>query len=301
MSPAAPPVPGSGPIQVGRVALLLGCAALLDAWLLVAGANQLTLGAHLVAVLLASRATRLGSHRALITALVFALPLGGALIAGVTLVARGRAAGEREPEQAAPPLLITAREVRLQADALAPADVIVSGDGDARREVLADLVARGDGESVALLHWALRRDDPELALEAALALEALEAGHAGRVVAGRAAFAELGTFDAALALADTLAATIRTGFTEGTLARSPAAEARRAYACATSLGGPRVALATEHLALLELAARRPQAALAAVELLSSSGAMRPELETLRGDTYLAARQTAAFARLREAT
>ena len=65
----------------------------------------------------------------------------------------------------------------------------MAGTVEERRAIIATLVRRGDADAVALLRWALGASDPDLAVDAALALEEMTASFDARLAACREALA----------------------------------------------------------------------------------------------------------------
>ena len=65
----------------------------------------------------------------------------------------------------------------------------MAGTVEERRAIIATLVRRGDADAVALLRWALGASDPDLAVDAALALEEMTASFDARLAACRDALA----------------------------------------------------------------------------------------------------------------
>lgn len=75
---------------------------------------------------------------------------------------------DREPPK--PPVNGSAIATRLTAS-LPPCEAIVSADVDARRATIARLAERAEADDIAVLRWARNLDNPEVAVEAAMALE----------------------------------------------------------------------------------------------------------------------------------
>src|SRR5262249_5916556 len=75
------------------------------------------------------------------------------------------------------------------AAALPSCEALSAGTGAGRRAGIAALVRRGGAEAVALLRWALGAADPDLAVDAALALEEMTASFDARLATCREALA----------------------------------------------------------------------------------------------------------------
>ena len=75
------------------------------------------------------------------------------------------------------------------AAALPSCEALSAGTVEERRAIIATLVRRADADAVALLRWALGASDPDLAVDAALALEELTASFDARLAACRDALA----------------------------------------------------------------------------------------------------------------
>jgi hypothetical protein len=166
----------------------------------------------------------------LASALVLMLPLVGVAVAMLEQAIAGReeiAHFFTTDVAKAPPL--TAEQVSRLTDSLSPSDALLSDNAEERRTTLAMLVRRADSETVGLLRWAVAGPNPELAVEAALALEDLSLQFEARAAGCRKAVEERPSFETALFAADTIAAGIHVGLADPMLVAPLAAEARKYY------------------------------------------------------------------------
>jgi len=277
------------------VALLVGVQ---EPWTLpVAGAI------HLAALLpLAFLRALSPSERALALAFGFAMPLFGPLMA---VLALEHGDGELASDLAAAPAVGgegVATDFGRLALALPSCEALTTGSVEERRAIIATLVRQGDADAVALLRWALGASDPDLAVDAALALEELTASFDARLAASRDALAAaraaegnagapppaLSAAEAALATADLITHAIDVGIADPALVSSLANEARQDYdlAAADRAHADAVAIGRTQL---ELGALRPDSALAWVDAaLPGAGAeARQTLLALREEALLA--------------
>lgn len=125
----------------------------------------------------------------------------------------------------------------------------------------------------------MAQPDPDLGVEAALALEELSTQSTRRVAEACAAMERQPCRDHAVAAAEELAAPIHSGLAEPALVTALAAQARSYYARAVALDPARAGELAWSRARLELAVLRPDAAIALLE-----GA----LQVHRGDQRLLA-------------
>ena len=109
--------------------------------------------------------------------------------------AGARARGRRRQSDLRPCARAAARERAVAGDfgrlaaALPSCEALSAGTVEERRAIIATLVRRADADAVALLRWALGASDPDLAVDAALALEELTASFDARLAACRDALA----------------------------------------------------------------------------------------------------------------
>src|SRR5262245_57572802 len=182
-SPSRQPVAPWITVSLADLAGLGLLVALQEEWTLFAAA-----GLHLAALLpIALMRTLSPSERVLALSFVFALPIFGALLA---VLALEHGEGELASDLAqAPPIAGDAPAVdfgRLAA-ALPSCEALMAGTVEERRAIIATLVRRGDVDAVALLRWALGASDPDLAVDAALAVEEVAASFDDRLAGCRAA------------------------------------------------------------------------------------------------------------------
>ena len=296
-----------------------------EAWTLpVAG------GCHAAAMLPIAFARRLtSSERTLALAFVFALPVVGALLA-VLALEHGEGGGNLISDLALAPALgaeTVAADFGRLAVALPSCEALTAGTAEERRAIIATLVRRGDADSVALLRWALGASDPDLAVDAALALEEMTASFDARLATCREALAAaqgregktpegkspegaspegasgegkpetpasalpapaLPAAEAALAAAELITHAIDVGVADPALVPALASEAREDYMLAAADPAHADAVAIGRTQL-ELGALRPDTALATIDAaLPTAGAeARQTLLALREEALLA--------------
>jgi hypothetical protein len=208
------------------------------------------------------------SERLLGAAFVFSMPVAGGLVALIALgtVGRGEVL-ETDPDAIAAEVEpLRAEELRRLGEALPCCEALLAGTVDERRAIIATLTRRADADSVALLRWALGAADPDLAVEAALALEEMTAGFESRMAQLRKALAATPLADDAQDAAELITDAIEAGIAEPALVSSLAHEARELFAAAGVDTDPtRAGEVAVGRARLELAVLRPDAALAAID------------------------------------
>jgi hypothetical protein len=277
-------------------------------------------GCHAAAMLPIAFARRLtSSERTLALAFVFALPVVGALLA-VLALEHGEGGGNLISDLALAPALggeTAAADFGRLAVALPSCEALTAGTAEERRAIIATLVRRGDADAVALLRWALGASDPDLAVDAALALEEMTASFDARLATCREALAaaqgregktpegkpDEGTPDAppsalpapalpaaeaALAAAELITHAIDVGVADPALVPALASEAREDYTLAAADPAHADAVAIGRTQL-ELGALRPDTALACIDAaLPTAGAeARQTLLALREEALLA--------------
>ena len=261
---------------------------------------------HLAALVPIAIARRLSaSEKALALSFVFALPVVGALLA-VLALEHGEGEGSLISDLAMAPALASepvAGDFGRLAAALPSCEALSAGTVEERRAIIATLVRRADAEAVALLRWALGASDPDLAVDAALALEEMTASFDARLAACRDALAAarapaeasaagpaagLPAAEAALAAADLITHAVDVGVADPALVPALASEAREDYALAAADPAHADAVAIGRTQL-ELGALRPDTALACVDaaLPAASTDARPTLLSLREEALLA--------------
>ena len=208
------------------------------------------------------------SERLLGAGFTFSIPLAGSVLALVALgtVGRGEVL-ETDPEMMSPELEpLRAEELRRLGEALPCCEALLAGGIEERRAIIATLTRRADADSVALLRWALGAADPELAVEAALALEEMTASFETRTAQLREALASAPVAEDAQEAAELITDAIEAGIAEPALVPSLAHEARQFFTAAALTADPgRAGEVAVGRARLELAVLRPDAALAAID------------------------------------
>jgi hypothetical protein len=248
---------------------------------------------HLAAVALVSvRGGPPRSRSMLAVALTLTLPLAGAPIAALMMGTDGRGAiGDTGPSDALPaPAQASPSDLRRMAEGLACCEALLVADADERRAILSTLSRHPDRNAIELLRWALASPHPDLAVEAALALEDIGATFDATLAAHRAALAQAPTFAAALAAGDAVTDAVEAGVADAPLVPALAREARQCYARAVELDPARADAAAIGRARLELAVLRPDSALEAIDrvLPAASAETRELLTALRQEAALAA-------------
>ena len=273
-----------------------------EVWTLFAAA-----GLHLAALLpIAFMRSLSSSEKALAASFVFAFPVLGAPLA-VLALEHGNGDLASDLTQAPTALAdAVATDFGRLAVALPSCEALKAGTVEERRAIIATLVRRGDADAVALLRWALGASDPDLAVDAALALEEMTASFDARLAACREALAAaqsagaetasptpapaatLRAAEAALSAAELITHAIDVGVADPALVPALAGEARDDYALAgaDSTQADAVAIGRTHL---ELGALRPDTALACIDaaLPTAGPEIRPVLLSLREEALLA--------------
>jgi hypothetical protein len=223
-------------------------------------------------------------------ALTLTLPLIGAPIAAFMLGTAGR--GElMEPapggEGTLPPSRID--DLGRMAEGLSCCEALLAAGVEERRAILSALSRQPDRNAIALLRWALGAPDGDLAVDAALALEDVNATFEARLEACRRELAGAPSFDSALGVAETIEEAIDIGLCDPPMLPTLAREAREAFARAGELDPARFDVAAASRARLELAVLRPDLALDVLDgaLATASAGMRRELGELRHEALLA--------------
>ncbi len=222
---------------------------------------------HLIAVVVAVNFDdRLrGSRCWLAGALVFALPLVGAGLAAVALATQPRSGltAAIPVDYVDSPMLDVAC-FRKIAEALSPCEVLSVPGSEQGWSTLAALTRRGDGESVRLLRW-LVLANPNMAVDAALALEELSVRFDAGLESRRRELAETPSAESALEEGAFIARAMQSGLIEPVMLKARAAEARRCFALARELAPAEGQQITLEWARMELAAMHPEAALLVVQ------------------------------------
>ncbi|HEY5948039.1 MAG TPA: hypothetical protein VIV40_21230 [Kofleriaceae bacterium] len=146
--------------------------------------------------------------------------------------------------------------------ALPPCEALVSGDADARRATITQLSWRAGSEDIAILRWARNQRDADVAVEAALALNELEQRFEQNLREARAAVAAQPSFTSHAALVTAICSGVITGIVDPPLISTLAVDARVHYLEATIADPDAARELVIPCVRLELAARRPDLALA---------------------------------------
>ena len=258
---------------------------------------------HLASLAPIALAALAPSERALGSAFVFAIPILGAPLAALALRTAGRSElGEVDPE-AAPADAETpgAEELRRLGEALPTCEALLAGEADERRAIIATLTLRADAGALALLRWALGAANPELAVEAALAIEEMTASFEARLSAHRKRLAAEPSGAEALAAAELATDAIEAGLAEAALVPSLAEAARNDFTAALADDPARAATVAVGRARLELAVLHPDAALAAIDEVVVSDGSGPAISAveLHGPPGVAAAEMEMLLALRD--
>jgi hypothetical protein len=192
-------------------------------------------------------------------------------------------------EEAMAPLSADNDDVFRLTEALSCCEALLSSDVEQRRAILSALNHRGDANAIRILRWALGASDTDLAVEAALALEDVNAAFEARLGACREELASNPSFAAALAVGETFLRGIESGIVDAPLVPLLAQESRAAYERAGALDPARYDVAAASRAELELLLLRPDNAIECIDhaLPTASPGMRDELLALRQEAVLA--------------
>lgn len=300
LPPTSLPTPALLEREVQAAACALALSTALDfgalAWAVAhPGVQHLLLAAalHLAAVALVTvRGGPPRSQTLLAAALTLTLPLAGAPIAALMLGTDGGGAiGDTGPADAAPaPARASPADLRRMAEGLSCCEALLVADADERRAILSTLSRHPDRNAVELLRWALASPHPDLAVEAALALEDIGATFDATLAANREALTQAPTFAAALAAGDAITDAVEAGVADVPLVPGLAREARQYYTRATEIDPARVGVAAIGHARLEMAVLRPDSALEVIDraLPVASPAAREQLTAMRQEAALAA-------------
>jgi hypothetical protein len=248
---------------------------------------------HLAAVLpFAVRSPLTVSERVLGAAFVFGIPVVGAPLAALAVMTVGQ--GELLSVPPDEPVMggeTRAEELRRMGEALPCCEALLAGQVEERRAIIATLTRRADADAVALLRWALGAPDPELAVEAALALEEIASSFEADLAScrKRVAGAGSGAAEEALAAAELITDAIDNGIADPALVGSLAHEARGYFEQAAGSSSARVLAIATGRVRLELAVLRPDTALACID--DALGRVAPEdkptLNAMREEAVLA--------------
>jgi len=256
------------------------------------GAVMVAGGLHLAAVLpILFWRSLANSERMLGSAFALSIPVAGPALAAIALGTTGRGeVVEADPDAAAADVEpLRAEELRRLGEALPCCEALLAGGIEERRAIIATLTRRADADAVALLRWALGAADPDLAVDAALALEEMTASFEARMAELRKAVAGKPSADEAQDAAELATDAIEAGLAEPALVPALAHEARQFYATAATADPARAGELAVGRARLELAVLRPDAALAAIDeaVDQVSGEAKDMLLALRDEAVLA--------------
>jgi hypothetical protein len=231
------------------------------------------------------------TRRLLAAAMIFSLPLIGVAMAALVVSLRGRGNSELLTRSAPVPRAGAGAELARRLTAGGPAcEALLASDAEARHAAMSSLQRDADARAITLLRWALAQPAPELALEAALALEELSARYAERSAEACAEAERRPSRDSALAAAEVIASAIYNGLADPALLPVIAAQARDYYRMAARLDEPRAGELACARARLELAMLDPGAALALLEPVLAANAGDARLLELYRDAAHAARR-----------
>ncbi len=229
-------------------------------------------------VLMAMVAPR--DRRMLAVTLVLVAPLVGPIAAAWAIAARGRGGDDLRKDPGERPKRIDGSELaRKLTRALPPCEALVSVDGELRRATIARLASRASAEDLTVLRWARTRQDPELAVEIALALEDIDQRFERKLRAARAAAGGKPSYATHRGVFQLIADAILAGIVDAPLVAKLASEARIHHDAAIVADPERAKELLATRARLELAVRRPELVIA---LLDEAVAADPrgELGTL---------------------
>ncbi|HEX7838990.1 MAG TPA: hypothetical protein VF469_16040 [Kofleriaceae bacterium] len=277
-------IAAAGAIDAAAILLL---AAWPHAWaLLVSGLLHASAAARVLRLPGVAR-----TRRQLAAAMAFSLPVFGVAMAALVVSMRGQGGDD---------LLAGHRPVRRSGSGVelaqrlttgAPAcQLLLAADAETRRIAITALQRDADARAIALLRWSLAQPDPDLALEAALALEELSVRYTERSAQACAEAERRPSRDTALAAAEELAGAIHNGLADPALRSAIAARARDHYRMAARLDEDRAGELAWTRARLELAMLDPEAALALIEPALTVGAGDDRLRELHRDAAHAARR-----------
>lgn len=239
------------------------------------------------------------TRRRLAAAMMFCLPPVGPVMAMLAVRLRGRGGdellGRRGDEllgrRAPVPRSASGSELAARLTAGGSAcEALLAVDAEARHVAVSALQRDADAHAITLLRWSIAQPDPDLALEAALALEEITARYAERSAEACAVAEHQPSRASALAAAEVIASAIHNGLADPALLPAIAAQARAYYQLAAQLDEPRAAELTSARARLELAMLDPDAALALIEPVLDAGADDEALRELYRDAAHAARR-----------
>jgi len=204
-------------------------------------------------------------RRAMIVVVAVLVPVVGPIASLYIDRERGRGGAEL----LADPVVLTSSRAMSGAEiaerlvgALPPCEALVSGDADARRATITQLSRRAGSEDIAILRWARNQRDADVAVEAALALNELEQRFEQDLREARAAVAAQPSFTSHAALVTAICSGVVAGIVDPPLISKLAVDARIHYLEASVMDPDAARELVIPYVRLELAARRPDLALA---------------------------------------
>jgi hypothetical protein len=231
------------------------------------------------------------TRRQLAAAVAFSLPVIGFAMAALVVTLRGRGGNDLLARQGPVRRSQSGAELVRRLIAGAPAcQLLLAADAENRRVAIAALQRDADARAITLLRWSVAQPDPDLALEAALALEELSVRYAERSARACDEAERRPSRDSALAAAEAIAGAIHNGLADPALRPAIAARARDYYRTAARLDEDRAPELAPSRARLELAMLDPEAALALIEPALGAGAGDRRLIALHRDAAHAARR-----------
>ena len=244
---------------------------------------QLLTGVAIVSVIRHER-------QALGAAVAIALPIIGPLATAWLDRTRGAGGGGLLAEPEEPAEAVDGADVaRRLVSAPPPCEAIVSGDVESRRAAIARLAERAGADDVSILRWARTQEDPDVAVEAALALEDIGERFERRLAVARAIAEESPTAEHHGIIVQGIADAVSAGFIDATSTAKLVAEACERYDEAVALDEHAEAALAVPRARIELAADRPQEALALLEPVLATAKVEEHLVQLYNEAAYAAR------------
>jgi len=252
------------------------------------GALLIALGVQLVAGLATALVT-FPERRSLAAALATVVPVIGPLAGAWAADARGHGGKELLPAPQVAPRVDGVAIARRLTTSLSACDALMSRDLEARRATIARLSRRARPDDIAILRWARRHDDPEVAVEVALAFEDVGQRFEQQLNTARAAAAADPCVATHAAVVRVISEGVVTGVVDAPQIGRLAQEARTHYDAAIALEPTSARELVAPRARLELAVRRPAIArdLLAAAFKTSADA---ELVALYSEAAYAARR-----------
>ena len=221
------------------------------------GALVIALGVQLVAGLATALVTTFPERRSLAAALATVVPVIGPLAGAWAADAQGHGGTELlNAPQLAPRVDGVAIARRLRTS-LSSCDALMSRDVEARRATIARLSRRARPDDIAILRWARRHDDPEVAVEVALAFEDVGQRFEERLNTARAAAVADPSFATHATVVRVISEGVVSGVVDAPQIGKLAKEARTHYEAAIALDPASASELVAPRARLELAVRRP--------------------------------------------